>query len=147
MGRFFEVTPLRKMSMGLFLAVPSFVIIGLVQSWLDVGEVPSISWQLVAYVILTASEVLVSITCLEFSYTQAPNRMKSLIMGFFMLSVALGNIFTAAVNAFIQNPDGTSKLAGATYFYFFAKLMFFTALLFLLVLKYYKPKSYLHEEK
>ena len=68
-------------------------------------------------------------------------------MGFFMLSVALGNIFTAAVNAFIQNPDGTSKLAGATYFYFFAKLMFFTALLFLLVLKYYKPKSYLHEEK
>jgi POT family proton-dependent oligopeptide transporter len=146
-GRFFEVTPLRKMSMGLFLAVPSFVIIGLVQSWLDVGEVPSISWQLVAYVILTASEVLVSITCLEFSYTQAPNRMKSLIMGFFMLSVALGNIFTAAVNAFIQNPDGTSKLAGATYFYFFAKLMFFTALLFLLVLKYYKPKSYLHEEK
>ena len=147
MGRFFEVTPLRKMSMGFFLAVPSFIIIGLVQSWLDLGEVPSISWQLVAYVVLTAAEVLVSITCLEFSYTQAPNRMKSLIMGFFMLSVALGNIFTAAVNAFIQNPDGSSKLAGATYFYFFAKLMFFTALLFLLVLRYYKPKSYLHEEK
>ena len=147
MGRFFEVTPLRKVSIGLFLAVPSFVLVGLVQSWLDAGQVPNISWQLIAYAILTASEVLVSITCLEFSYTQAPNHMKSLIMGFFMLSVALGNIFTAAVNAFIQNPDGSLKLAGASYFYFFAGLMFVTAVLFLLVLKYYTPKTYLHEEK
>jgi len=147
MGRFFEVTPLRKISMGLFLAVPSFILVGLVQSWLDAGQVTNISWQLIAYAILTASEVLVSITCLEFSYTQAPNHMKSLIMGFFMLSVSLGNIFTAAVNAFIQNPDGSSKLAGASYFYFFAGLMFVTSLLFLLVLKYYTPKTYLHKEK
>jgi len=147
MGRFFEVTPLRKISMGLFLAVPSFVLVGLVQSWLDAGQMPNISWQLIAYAILTTSEVLVSITCLEFSYTQAPNAMKSLIMGFFMLSVSLGNIFTAAVNAFIQNPDGSSKLAGASYFYFFAGLMVVTAFLFLLVLKYYTPKTYLHEEK
>jgi len=147
MGRFFEVTPLRKISMGLFLAVPSFILVGIVQSWLDAGQVPNISWQLTAYAILTAAEVLVSITCLEFSYTQAPNAMKSLIMGFFMLSVSLGNIFTAAVNAFIQNPDGSSKLAGASYFYFFAGLMFVTSLLFLLVLKYYTPKTYLHEEK
>ncbi|MBC8311209.1 MAG: POT family MFS transporter [Candidatus Marinimicrobia bacterium] len=147
MGRFFEVTPLRKISMGLFLAVPSFVLVGLVQSWLDAGQMPNISWQLIAYAILTAAEVLVSITCLEFSYTQAPNAMKSLVMGFFMLSVSLGNIFTAAVNAFIQNPDGSLKLAGASYFYFFAGLMFVTALLFLFVLKYYTPKTYLHEEK
>ena len=64
-----------------------------------------------------------------------------------MLSVSLGNIFTAAVNAFIQNPDGTSKLEGASYFYFFAGMMFITSVLFLLVLKYYKPKTYLHTEK
>jgi len=147
MERFFKVTPLRKISIGLFLAVPSFLLVGLVQSWLDAGQVPNISWQLIAYAILTASEVLVSITCLEFSYTQAPNHMKSLIMGFFMLSVSLGNIFTAAVNAFIQNPDGSLKLAGASYFYFFAGLMFVTAILFLLVVKFYKPKTYLHEEK
>jgi POT family proton-dependent oligopeptide transporter len=147
MGRFFQVTPLRKISIGLFLAVPSFVLVGIVQSWLDMGQVPSISWQIIAYAILTASEVLISITCLEFSYTQAPNYMKSLIMGFYMLSVSLGNIFTAVVNLFIQNPDGTSKLEGASYFYFFAGTMFITAVLFLLVLKFYTPKTYLHEEK
>ena len=120
MGKYFEVTPLRKISIGLFLAVPSFIIIGMVQSWLDAGLTPSIAWQVVAYAILTAAEVLVSITCLEFSYTQAPNKMKSLIMGFFMLSVSLGNIFTAMVNAFIQNPDGSLKIEGADYFYLFA---------------------------
>jgi POT family proton-dependent oligopeptide transporter len=146
MGKYFEVTPLRKISIGLFLAVPSFIIIGMVQSWLDAGQTPSIAWQVVAYAILTAAEVLVSITCLEFSYTQAPNKMKSLIMGFFMLSVSIGNIFTAMVNAFIQNPDGSSKLEGASYFYFFAGTMMVTSMLFLLVLKYYKPKTYLHEE-
>ncbi len=146
MGKYFEVTPLRKISIGLFLAVPSFIIIGMVQSWLDAGLTPSIAWQVVAYAILTAAEVLVSITCLEFSYTQAPNKMKSLIMGFFMLSVSLGNIFTAMVNAFIQNPDGSSKLVGASYFYFFAGTMMVTSMLFLFVLKYYTPKTYLHAE-
>ena len=143
----FELTPIKKISIGLFLAVPSFIIIGNLQAQIDAGHTPSIAWQVLAYAILTASEVFVSITCLEFSYTQAPKTMKSFIMGFFMLSIALGNIFTAAVNAFIQNPDGSLKLVGASYFYFFAGLMFVTAVLFLLVLKYYTPTTYFHEEK
>lgn len=147
MEKFIVLTPLKKINIGFFLAVPSFVIIGLVQSWIDAGQVPSIGWQIVAYAILTAAEVLVSITCLEFSYTQAPNSMKSLIMGFFMLSVSLGNIFTAGVNIFIQNSDGTSKLAGASYFYFFSGLMLATAILFILVTIFYKPKEYLQNEK
>ena len=113
---------------------------------IDAGLSPSISWQVLAYGILTAAEVLVSITCLEFSYTQAPNNMKSFIMGFFMLSVAVGNIFTAAVNSFILNPDGTSKLQGASYFYFFSGIMFITAILFLIIIIFFKPRTYLHKE-
>lgn len=147
LGKVMDLSPIKKINLGFFLAVPSFVIIGLVQSWIDAGQTPSIGWQIGAYAILTAAEVLVSITCLEFSYTQAPNSMKSLIMGFFMLSVSLGNIFTAGVNAFIQNPDGTSKLEGASYFYFFAGIMLATAVLFILVTIFYKPKEYLQEEK
>ena len=72
--------------------------------------------------------------------------MKSFIMGFFMLSISIGNIFTAWVNYFILNPDGSSKLEGASYFYFFAIIMSITALLFLIILKYFKPKTYLHAE-
>ena len=142
----FELTPIKKISIGLFIAVPSFIIIGNLQSQIDAGLTPSIAWQVFAYAILTASEVFVSITCLEFSYTQAPKTMKSFIMGLFLMSVALGNTFTAAVSAFIQNDDGTLILSGADYFYFYAKLMFVTAILFLFIVKYYKPKTYLHDE-
>jgi proton-dependent oligopeptide transporter, POT family len=108
---------------------------------LDMGLTPSIIWQLLAYILLTSAEVMVSITCLEFSYTQAPKTMKSFVMAFYFLSVAIGNLFTSAVNFFIQNDDGTSKLAGADYFWFFTGLMFITAVLFLFVSKRYQEDT------
>ena len=141
-NKYFELTPLKKINIGLFLTVPSFIIIGYLQSQIDMGHSPSIAWQVLAYAILTAAEVLVSITCLEFSYTQAPNTMKSIIMGFFMLSVAIGNTFTMTVNTFITNIND-----GASFFFFFAKIMFLTAVLFMFVVKFFKPKNYLQKEK
>ena len=36
------------------------------------GERPHIGWQFFAYAVITAGEVMVSITGLEYSYTQAP---------------------------------------------------------------------------
>jgi len=140
-NKYFKLTPLRKINIGLFLTVPSFLIIGYLQSQIDMGNTPSIAWQVLAYAILTAAEVLVSITCLEFSYTQAPNTMKSLIMGLFMLSIAVGNTFTMTINSLITNIDD-----GASFFFFFAKIMFLTAFLFIFVVKYFKPKTYLHNE-
>jgi POT family proton-dependent oligopeptide transporter len=89
---------------------------------------------------------MISITCLEFSYTQAPKRMKSFVMAFFMLSISVGNLFTSGVNFFIQNEDGSSKLAGADYFSFFTGLMLFTAIIFAIVCRYYKGERHLHEE-
>ncbi len=41
---------------------------------------PGIGWRLPAYAVITAAEVLVSITCLEFPYTRASMNMKSLVM-------------------------------------------------------------------
>lgn len=127
----FDLTALRKMAIGLFLTVIAFAIPSAIQMQLDHGSVPNIIWQLVAYVILTSAEVMVSITCLEFSYRQAPKTMKSFVMAFYFLSVAVGNLFTSAVNFFIQNDDGTSKLTGASYFWFFTIIMLITAVLFL----------------
>ena len=122
---------------GLFLAVPSFLIIAIVEMWIEQGLQPSIVWHIIAYAILTASEVLISITSLEFSYTQAPNHLKSLVMGFFMMSVAIGNIFTAWINKFIINLDGTTKLEGPAYFYFFAFMMLLSAIGFIFVERFY----------
>lgn len=107
-NKVFTLTPIRKITIGLFIMVLGFGMVSMLQGWIDDGLRPSIGWQIFAYSILTASEVMVSITCLEFSYTQAPRRMKSIIMALFMMSVSLGNLFTAGVNSFIQVESNAS---------------------------------------
>ena len=145
--RFFPLTPLRKIAIGLFVAAVAFAIPSGVQLSIDQGGSPSIAWQLLAYLVLTSAEVMVSITCLEFSYTQAPKTMKSFVMAFFMLSISLGNLFTSAVNFIIQNPDGSSLLEGADYFLFFTALMAGTAVLFMLLVRFYRGQTYINEER
>jgi POT family proton-dependent oligopeptide transporter len=107
LNRVFPLTPLRKISIGFFLTVLAFVIPAWIEMRLDAGQFVNIVWQLAAYGILTAAEVFVSITCLEFSYTQAPRKMKSLIMACFLMSVSLGNLFVAGVNFFIHEEGAT----------------------------------------
>ena len=43
-----------------------------------------------------------------------------------------------AVNVFIQNEDGSSKLAGADYYLFFAATMFVFSLIFIAVARWYE---------
>ncbi len=146
LGKIVSLTPLRKIAAGMFVTVLAFALCSWLQMRIDTGDSPHITWQLAAYTLLTSAEVMVSITCLEFSYTQAPNTMKSFIMAFFMMSVAAGNLFTSAVNFFIQNPDGSSKLDGAAYFWFFTVLMLITALIFLVVVHFYRERTYIQLE-
>jgi POT family proton-dependent oligopeptide transporter len=144
--RFYPLNELRKIAIGLFVSVLAFAIPTSLQINIDGGGTPHIAWQLLAYLVMTSAEIMVSITCLEFSYTQAPKTMKSLVMAFFMLSVAAGNLFTSAVNFFIQNEDGSSKLAGADYYWFFTLTMLVTAGLFTLAARFYKGQTYIHDE-
>jgi len=146
LGRYLHLGYLNKIAIGLFVAVLSFALIAGIQMRIDAGLRPNICWQLPAYLLLTSAEVMVSITCLEFSYTQAPRTMKSLVMSLYMAAVALGNLFTSAVNFFIENPDGSSRLAGAGYFWFFAALMLVTAVGFVWHSRHYQEQTYLQEE-
>jgi POT family proton-dependent oligopeptide transporter len=145
-NKIFTLTSLRKITIGMFVTVLSFVVCGWIETRIVAGDKPSIGWQFLAYVILTAAEIMVSITCLEFSYTQAPKKIKSFIMAAFLLSVSLGNAFTGVVNKVIENPDGSSKLPGASYYWFFAVAMLVTAVLFIPVAKRYRAKSYIQDE-
>jgi proton-dependent oligopeptide transporter, POT family len=145
-NRVFPLTALRKIGIGLFVAAGAFVVSAVIERWIVAGETPNVGWLLLAYVLLTAGEVMVSITALEFSYTQAPKRMKSFIMAVFLLSITLGNVFTAVVNAVIMQPDGTSRLAGPSYYWFFVGVMAVTAILFIPVARWYPVKDYLQDE-
>ncbi len=142
--RVFPLTPLRKIGMGLFLISASFLVIWWIQARIDGGARPSVAWQLLAYVLLTSSEVMVSITGLEFSYTQAPKKMKSIVMATWLFTVALGNQFTAILNFLIPSLSNLGiDLKHAAYFRFFTLLMFCTAILFVFVARFYRGKIYI----
>ena len=72
-------SPLRRMTVGMFLAGLAFVLTALIEQRLDDGQKISVLWQLGPYVALTVWEILVSITGLEFAYSQAPPAMKGTV--------------------------------------------------------------------
>ncbi|MHC4395944.1 MAG: POT family MFS transporter [Planctomycetota bacterium] len=145
-NKVFRLTALRKVSIGLFLTCVVFMTTALVQRQIDQGFMPSIGWQVLYHLFLAMSEVMVSITCLEFSYTQAPEKMKSFIMAVFFLPIMLGNIFTAVVNWLIENVEAMQGLTGENYYWFFVKVMLVTAVLFIFVAMFYKEKTYIQDE-
>jgi len=108
-SRVWKLTPLRKIGIGLFLMAGAFTLVGEVQEWIDAGQRPNIGWQILAYALLTASEVMVSIVALELAYTQSPKTMKSSVMCYYLLAVALGNFLVARVNDFIQIPSAAGE--------------------------------------
>jgi POT family proton-dependent oligopeptide transporter len=146
LNRLWTLTPLRKIGIGMFLTAGSF----LVPVWIEIqiknGGRPSIIWQFFAYIFLTGAEIMVSITAIEFAYTQAPKKMKSILQSVELLAISLGNAFAAVVNNIIKNEDGTSKLSGASYYWFFAIAMLTTACIFIPVARWYKPKEYIQGE-
>lgn len=140
LGRVVELTAARKIFLGMVLAALSFLLPAWVEARISLGEAPSIGWQIAAYVILTAGEVLVSVTALEFSYTQAPKTLKSFVMSIYLLSISLGNWLTAGINYLIATADGETRLDGAGYYSFFAALMFVAALGFSLISRGYRER-------
>jgi len=143
-NRFFKLTAMRKMAIGMCLATLATLVTTYLQILID-NSAPNtihILWQIVPYIILTLAEVLVSITCLEFSYTQAPNSIKSIVMSVYLLSVALGNFIVAQVNTFNSRPDGSEYLEGANYYWLFTGMLGLASVIFCIVAKFYREQNY-----
>lgn len=147
LNKYFPLTPLRKIGGGMVLTAAAFAITwfieGLIAATPAGQPAPSAWWQVLAYVVITAGEVMVSITSLEYSYTQAPNRMKSLVMSCYLLTVSLGNALTAGVNALIENEDGSSRIEGTTYYAFFTLLMVGVTILYVFASRYFSEKTFI----
>ena len=54
-------------------------------------------WQIPQFVVMTAGEVMFSVTGLEFAYSQAPATMKSLLQACWLLTVAFGNVIVVII--------------------------------------------------
>ena len=139
-----QPTPLRRMTTGIAFAGLAWIAAGALQLVIDTGARPSLLWQIGPYALLTFGEVLVSATGLEFAYSQAPARMKGVLMSFWSLSVTVGNLWVLLANAGVRNPTLTSRLAeaglsvSAFQLFFFAGFAFVAALAFGLVARSYR---------
>jgi POT family proton-dependent oligopeptide transporter len=142
-----KTTPLRRLGVGLALTGLSFVIIALIQTRVDAGQHPSVWWQILAYMVLSAGEVLVSITGLEYAYTQSPKSMKSTMSAIWLLTVAIGNLFVAYVNNSISHKGFFSQLEGANYFWFFVGLIAAFLLVYVFVAPRLKERNYVMEDE
>lgn len=142
-----KVTPLRKIGAGLVVIGVSFVIIALLQERIDVGEKPSVWWQILAYILLAASEILVSVTCLEYAYTHSPKSMKSTMSALYLLGISAGNLLTGLINSNIADKGFFSRFTGAKYYWLFIGMLVFFIILYLLVAKRLPEKKYVGEEE
>ncbi len=130
-----KVSALNKIGVGLIFTMLSFVVIYYLQVRIDAGEHPTVGWQILAYAILTIGEVLISMTGLEYAYSQAPQKMKSTVMAFWLLTVAIGNYFVSAINSNIASGGILSSLHGASYYRFFIIVMAITIVLYWLYVR------------
>merc|ERR1719244_736630 len=93
-----------------------------------------ILWLFPQYFVITVGEIMFSVTGLEFSYSQAPESMKSVLQAAWLLTVAFGNcivIIVAEAKAFNQ----------AGEFFMFAGLMILDMFLFAWLAWRYTPRE------
>jgi len=86
-------------------------------------------WIIPQYMIITTGEIMFSITGLEFSYSQSPESMKSVLQAAWLLTVAFGNFIVIIIAKMNPFEDQASE------FFMFATLMFLDVLV-LCVLAY-----------
>ncbi|XP_074048037.1 solute carrier family 15 member 1 [Macrotis lagotis] len=100
-----------------------------------VTDIPSnvinMALQIPQYFLLTCGEVVFSVTGLEFSYSQAPSNMKSVLQAGWLLTVAFGNIIVLIVAG-----AGQFTLQWAEYI-LFASLLLCVCAIFAIMAHYY----------
>lgn len=140
-----QPTPLRRMGTGMVLAALAFLISALLQKQIEAGEKLSILWQLIPYGVMTAGEVLISATGLEFAFSVAPARLKSTIMSFWLLSVAIGNKLASVVTVInsTKNPAGETvrRISVSEEMLAYVALMLVVAGIFAWIAHRFRPAS------
>ena len=137
-----HVTPLRRMGCGMFIAAFSYVIVAWLQQRIEAGEQISVAWQALPYVFLTTGEVLISATGLEFAFTQAAPEMKSTIMSFWLLTVAVGNALVSIITSVLSSDAaGHSGAVSSGRFMLYAGMTAVVGVLFVLIAMRYRYRD------
>ena len=127
-------------------SLPLFLtwVVAMLQARIDGGARLSILWQFLPYTILTIAEVLVSTTGLEFAFREAAPEMKSIVMGFWSLTVTMGNLVLAGLTKALADPtaaDAGNESVSSSRFLLYAGVTLVVAVLFSLVAAFYRYRD------
>ncbi|XP_047670193.1 solute carrier family 15 member 1b isoform X2 [Tachysurus fulvidraco] len=89
------------------------------------------AWQIPQLFLMTCGEVVFSVTGLEFSYSQAPKNMKSVLQAGWLLTTAVGNIIVLIVAEVGQLPEQWAE------YVLFAALLICVCVIFSIMAHYY----------
>merc|ERR1711862_491178 len=94
-----------------------------------------IFWLLPQILVITVGEIMFSVTGLEFSFSQAPDSMKSVLQAFWLLTTAFGNVIVILVAEAKAFDDRASE------FFMFACLMLVDMAIFMFLAWRYVPRK------
>jgi proton-dependent oligopeptide transporter, POT family len=110
LSKFGIKTPLQKIACGFVTAAASLIIAALIE--LELQKLPQnslhILWLLPQFFFIAISDVFVWVSTVNFAYTQAPARMKSVLSSFVFIAFAAGsliNIVISSVNLLESQAD------------------------------------------
>uniref|UniRef100_A0AAR2L2B8 Solute carrier family 15 member 1 n=1 Tax=Pygocentrus nattereri TaxID=42514 RepID=A0AAR2L2B8_PYGNA len=119
------------------LIIPSIFSFG-PDCWTTIQQVEDIkpntihmAWQIPQYFLMTVGEVVFSVTGLEFSYSQAPSNMKSVLQAGWLFTVAVGNIIVLIVAEAGQLPEQWAE------YVLFASLLVCVCIIFSIMAYFY----------
>lgn len=144
-----------KMMCGMLLAIVSFLMAACLQFAMEargtfvanpadpnslqcIDNCVHILWQFPQYFVITCAEVMLSVTGLEFAYSQAPTTMKSVCQATWLLTVAAGNLIVILVTLIDPVRLFTSSYVQAWNFVVWSAILGFGTLLFGFVARRYQ---------
>ena len=112
-------TPLRRMGVGMLLAAFTFVLSAGVEQLIDTSAPGSVSvaWQLPQWVLITIAELFLSVTGLEWAYTQADKNLQGVCMAAWFFSNGLGDVLGGVLY------QVTKEMGQVSIYLMFAALM------------------------
>jgi len=107
----------------------------------------SVFWQVPQFILIGTSEILASVTGLEFFYSQAPDSMRSVSQALNLLTVALGSFIIVPI-IYLVNVDKDHEWVAddlnegylENYFFLLAGLMVVSTFVFIRIASNYEYK-------
>lgn len=130
----YKLEPLQSVGAGAICAGLSFVCAGYLQYQIERANSQkiSIAWQFPQFFLAMLGETLLSIPGLQFSYTKAPETMKSVLTAMWFVNCAIGNLMVVVITELNLFQRQSNE------FFFYATYMFICTIVYSYVASVYE---------